>query len=104
MSRFTLFQKLAFAQQVLRIQGGIEKRALLGAIGTVGKGLFSAGKGLVGGAGKVGGWAVQNPGKALGVGLGALAIGSELKAAPQKSKAFRAGFDPNVQSYQSQQF
>ena len=93
----TFFQKLAFAQEVLRVQGGVEKRAWIGAIG-------GAAKGLLAGAGKLGGMALKNPGKALGVGLGAMAIGSELKAAPQKSKAFRAGFDPNVQSFQSSQF
>lgn len=93
----TFFQKLAFAQQVLCIQGGQEKRAWIGAIGGLAKGLLSAG-------GKLGGMALRNPGKALGAGLGAMAIGSELKAAPQKSKAFRAGFDPNVQSFQSSQF
>lgn len=97
----TFFRKLAFAQRLLRAQGGQEKRAWIGALGTAAKGLLGAAGKLGGTAAKGAGWAISNPGKALGVGLGAMAIGSELKAAPQKSKAYRVGFDPNVQSFQS---
>ena len=38
---------------------------------------------------------------ALGVGLGVMAIGSELKAGKEKARAYKVGFDPNVQSFQS---
>jgi hypothetical protein len=97
----TFFEKLALAQQVLRTQGGIEKRAILGALGSFAKGIG----GLAAGAGKAGLWAgkkaVTNPMGALGVGLGALAIGSELKSGKQKARAYRTGFDPNVQAAQS---
>lgn len=76
------YSRLAFAQQVLRAMAS-EKTA-----------------GLVGGAlnmaGKAGGWALKNPGKAIGVGLGGLGLAAVGSSAYQKAKAYNTGFNPAV--------
>jgi len=69
--------KLAFRATQLR-EAAIQKEA--GILGAVVKG--------------VGGAAVRNPGKSLAIGLGGLSAG---QAVAEKSKEFKAGFDPNSQ-------
>lgn len=103
----TVFEKLAFSQKLLRTQSGLQKQALLGALWGAAKGVGS----MAGSVGKAGLWAGKkalfnsagkfSPMRTLGVGLGVMGVGSEIKGGLQKRRAYQTGFDPNVQAAQS---
>lgn len=76
------YGRLAFAQQVLRAMAAEKTAGLIG--------------GAVNLAGKAGGWALKNPGKAIGVGLGGLGLAAAGAASYQKAKAWNNGFNPAV--------
>jgi len=80
------FDRLAFAQQVLRAMTGQRVEKTAGLLG-----------GLARGAGRVGSWAVQHPMPAVGMALGGLGLYQVGKASVQKAKAYNAGFHPAVQ-------
>ena len=75
----THLAKLAHRSAQLR-QAAIKEAGLVGAIGSAAKSL--------------GGYAIENPGKAL---FGSLAVAGGVSGAKGKYKQYKAGFDPAVQ-------
>lgn len=76
-----MFRKLAYSREVLRaLSGEMVKEAILG---------------------RIAGAAMKNPLGTASKALTAVGVASELKGGMAKGRAFKTGFDPAIQAWQS---